>query len=157
MLTLIAIVFALQAGQDVPLPPGHQASPAAAYAAFAADLKITYPNRPDHYGRHLQDEHGCTRRETAHPDGSLIISINNFETEKHYTLMLGVWSVRPMRIGPYGRRPPPPRRRVRKSDAIEGFEAWITSINVRSPRGDYVREATIIPALNDFEAVHTNP
>lgn len=155
---LLTIVIALQASQAVPAGAVHQRSaPPTAWVAFAADLKITHPDRPDHYGRYVQDEHGCSRRETVHPDGSLMVAINNFDTQKFYQLIRGTWTVRSMRVGPFERRPPPARRRTRKADPIEGFEAWITTINVRSPRGDYVREATIIPALNDFEAIGTRP
>ena len=154
MLTFLAIVMTLQAAQGVPVPAP---PPATGWVPFVADLKITQAGRPDHFGRHLQDEHGCTRQETVNIDASAIISIQNYETQKFYQLLRGTWTVQPMRIGPIARRPPAPRARVKKADPIEGFEAWLTSIQVRSARGDYRREATVIPALNEFEALHTSP
>jgi hypothetical protein len=123
------------------------------WVAFSAELRIDHPSRPTAFGRFLQDEHGCSRRETAHPDGSLMVSIMNFENETFYQLMRGNWSSRPMRVVPGVPRRAPVRNLDRRTTPIEGYEAFISTMPVKSPRGDYARESIVLPALNNFEAV----
>jgi hypothetical protein len=152
MLTLLLLLLQAppaQVGQRIQAPP--------AFVAFAAELKITNPKRPDAYGRHLQDEHGCTRRETVYPDGAPMITITNFETGKMYRLGRGGWTVQPMRLGPMPRRPRT-MPVIRKVAPIEGFDVWTSTIGVRnSPTGETSRDLLVIPALNFFEPVLRQP
>ena len=123
------------------------------WVAFTADLRIEHPTRPTAFGRFLQDEHGCNRRETVHPDGSLMVSIKNFQDETFYQLMRGNWTSRPMRLVaalPWRAHVP---KRDRRSTPVEGFEAFVSVTDVKDPRGNYSREAVVLPALNYFEAV----
>jgi hypothetical protein len=157
VLFLVAVFVAVQAVQPPPDRPILRPTQRLPWVAFTADLKITHPKRPDQYGRFAQDEHGCRRMETVLYDGTAMVSLTNYEHQKFYQLMRGVWTVQPMRIGPIGAPAPPSRARAKKLDPIEGFDAWLSSTPVKSPRGDYIMESTIIPALNDFEAVRTSP
>ena len=124
--------------------------------AFSADVRINIPKRPETWGRYVQDEHGCVRQEMVHPDGSALISMTNFQTERMYRLYHGAWTSQPMHIGTMPRRPYQLSVN-RKTDSIEGFDAYVSVSNVRSPRGDYKEEATVIPALNYFRAITTTP
>lgn len=119
---------------------------------FSAELRITHPTRPLAFGRQLQDEHGCMRRETVHPDGSLMITITNFETEKTYRLMRGSWTEQSMRLIPGLPRRPRTATVERQLNPIEGFEAYLSVMPMKSPRGDYTQESIVIPALNFFVA-----
>ena len=108
------------------------------------------------FGRYLQDEHGCTRRETVFPDGSPMIAITNY---RHQEDRIGLgdpdWTVQPMRIveGLPGHRPRS-MPVLKKVAPIEGFEVWTSSIRVtNSPTGETSREMLVIPALNFFEPV----
>lgn len=126
------------------------------WVAFSADVRINIPNRAEAWGRYLQDEHGCVRQEMVHPDGSALITMTNFQTERMYWLYHGAWTSQPMRMGTMPRRP----RQLsvsRKTDSIEEFDAYISVSTVRSPRGDYKEEVTVIPALNHFRAITTTP
>jgi hypothetical protein len=123
------------------------------WVAFAAELRIEHPDRPTAFGRFLQDEHGCSRRETVHPDGSLMVSIMNFQDETFYQLMRGNWTSQPMRLVPGIPRRAPVRNLNQKTTPIEGYEAFISVMEVKSPRGNYTRESVVLPALNNFEAV----
>jgi hypothetical protein len=87
-----------------------------------------------------------------------MITITNFETERMYRLQRGSWTSQPMRMGPMPRMP----RQLpvtRKLESIEGFDAYQYESTVRpapgttSPRGEYKRVSTAIPALSDFDAV----
>ena len=73
MLALLLLVL------QAPPPPqvGQRILAPTTFVAFSADLKIANPKRPEAFGRYLQDEHGCTRRETVYPDGSPMIVIMN--------------------------------------------------------------------------------
>jgi hypothetical protein len=140
-----------------PPPPGQRIPAPTVFVAFSADLKITNPKRPDAFGRHLQDEHGCVRRETVYPNGSPMIFITNFETQKTYRLGTSGWTVQPMRIveglGPSPRRPRT-MPVIKKVDPIEGFEVWTSTIKVtNSPTGETSRDMLVIPALNFFEPI----
>src|SRR5687768_15527671 len=102
-----------------------QARPSAprAWVAFSADVRIEMPKRPEAWGRYVQDEHGCVRQEMVHPDGSALITMTNFETERMYRLQRGAWTSQPMRMG---RMPRMPRQVpvTRKLEPIEGFDAY---------------------------------
>jgi hypothetical protein len=37
------------------------------WVAFSADIRITFANGKEAWGRRLQDEHGCVRDEMVHP------------------------------------------------------------------------------------------
>jgi hypothetical protein len=137
-----------QIGQRIPAPTN--------FVAFSADLKITSPKRPDAFGRYLQDEHGCTRRETVYPDGSPMIYINNFVTQKTYRLTTSGWVVQAMRIIEGTALPRRPRSMsvIKKVDPIEGFEVWTSTMRItNSPTGETSREILVAPALNFFEVV----
>ena len=55
----------------------------------------------------MQDEHGCLRRETVHPDGSLMGNISNYENATSYSLKRGSWTAQGIRLIPgLARRPP---------------------------------------------------
>ena len=123
------------------------------WVAFSAELRIDHPTRPTAFGRFLQDEHGCNRRETVHPDGSLMVSIMNFQDETFYQLMRGHWTSRPMRVVAAMPRREPVRKLDRKVAPIEGHEAFLSVMEVKSARGNYTRESVVVPALNHFEAV----
>ena len=149
VLLLLALQTAppAQVGQRVPAPT--------TFVSFSADLKISNPKRADAFGRHLQDEHGCVRRETVFPDGSPMIVITNHETKKAYRLGTSGWTVQPMRIiegpAPFAHRPRtmPVITRV---DSIEGFEVWTSTIKItNSSKGETSRDMVVIPALNFFE------
>ena len=128
------------------------------FVPFSVELKITHPTRPQAFGRHLQDEHGCMRRETVHPDGSLMVTINNYEDAKTYSLMRGNWVAQDIRLIPGLPRQPSSSRFVTKQvQSIESYDAYLSVIQVKSPRGDYMQESTVIPALNFFAAVQTLP
>ena len=152
---LALLLLLLQASP--PPQPGQRIPAPTTFVAFSADLKIARANRPEAFGRHLQDEHGCMRRETVFPDGSPMIAITNYETKKMYRLGRSGWTVQPMRIteGPSALPGHRPRTMsvIKKVDPIEGFEVWTSSIKVVSPTGDSVREMLVIPALNFFEPV----
>ena len=82
-----------------------------------------------------------------------MVNILNFETEKMYRLMRGSWTSHPMRLVPSIPRRPMTRALHRRADPVEGFETYVSVVNVKSPRGDYTREAIVAPALNYFEVV----
>jgi hypothetical protein len=126
------------------------------WVAFAADIHITFANGREAWGRRVQDEHGCTRDEMVHPDGSALITLLNFQTERTYRLYHGSWTSQPMKMGTMTRTPIQ-MRVSRKTDSIEGFGAWIREANVRSPKGDYTEVVTVIPALNFFQAAYVTP
>lgn len=123
------------------------------WIAFSAELRIEHPDRPTAFGRYLQDEHGCNRRETVHPDGSLMVSIMNFENETFYQLMRGNWTSQAMRLVPGIPRRPRVMNLTQKRAPVEGYEAFISLMEVKSPRGNYTRESVVLPGLNNFEAV----
>ena len=153
MLALILLVL-----QTTPTAqPGQRIQAPTTFVAFSADLKITNPKRPEAFGRHLQDEHGCVRRETVFPDGSPTIVITNHETKKTYRLGTSGWTVQPMRIiegpAPFAHRPRT-MPVIKKVDSIEGFEVWTSSIKVtNSQTGQTSRDMLVIPALNFFEPI----
>ena len=150
------VLFTLLFAQAAAAPPsGGQIRVAgpSTWVPFSAELKIEHPSRPTAFGRFLQDEHGCTRRETVHPDGSLMVTILNFETERMYRLMRGSWTSQPMRLVASLPRRPSTRPLHRKSDPLEGLDTYVSVVNVRTPTGDYTREAVVAPALNYFEVV----
>jgi hypothetical protein len=156
MTRLLAWVLALAccatgADQDHPAPSGPTE-----WVAFSADIRITFANGKEAWGRRLQDEHGCIRDEMVHPDGSALITLINVQTEKTYRLYHASWTSQPMRIGQFPRTPIQ-LRVTRKTDPIEGFDAYIHEANVRSPKGDYLQVSTVIPALNFFHALLTTP
>ena len=152
-LVAIGVVAAgtLLRGQSAPRPEAPSE-----WVAFSADVRINIPNRPEAWGRYVQDEHGCVRQEMVHPDGSALITITNYQTERFYRLYHGAWTSQPMHIGTISRRPHQ-LPVARKTDPIEGFDAYISIVNARSPRGEYKDEATVIPALNYFRAISTTP
>ena len=128
------------------------------FVPFSVELRITHPTRPPAFGRHLQDEHGCMRRETVHPDGSLMVTINNYEDAKTYSLMRGNWIVQEIRLIPgLPRRPPSSRFVTKEAPPVEGFDTYLSAVTVKSPRGDYLRETRVAPALNFFEVAQTLP
>jgi hypothetical protein len=155
MVMLLAVLIAqmapggIQQSMRVPSPP--------AFVAFTAELRITHPTRPAALGRYVQDEHGCTRRETVNTDGSLIVTINNFEAARTYSLMRGSWTSQEIRLIPGLPRRPRTMRVDRPATPVEGFDTYLSSVTVKSSRGDYIREATVAPALNFFEVVQTLP
>ena len=156
MLTVSLVLAAwLQAG--APAVPHRLVVPGPnTWIAFAADVRITSQDRPEQWGRYAQDEHGCVRQDMVHPDGSALVSITNYQTERFYRLFHGVWTVQPMKMGPVPHRPIQ-RMLDAKAPSIEGFDAYSVDSLVRSPRGDYRRQAIVIPALNFYEAVSTMP
>jgi hypothetical protein len=119
------------------------------WVAFSADVRIKIPNRLEAWGRYVQDEHVCVRQDMVHPDGSALVWITNDQTKRSYRLYHGAWTFQPMRMGTVTRRPhaTPVNRRT---DPIDGFDAYVSINNVRSPRGNYQEEDAVIPALNDF-------
>ena len=153
MLALLLLVL-----QTPPPPqPGQRIPAPTTFVAFSADLKITNPKRQEAFGRFLQDEHGCTRRETVYPDGSPMMIIMNHDTLKTYRLGQSGWTVQPMRIV---ENPTPLAHRprtmpvIKKVEPIEGYEVWTSSVRVtNSPTGQTSREMLVIPALNFFEPV----
>jgi hypothetical protein len=150
---LAVLLLVLQA--PPPPQPGQRIPAPTTFVAFSADLKITNPKRPVAFGRYLQDEHGCTRRETVFPDGSPMIVITNHRTLQSYRLGRSGWIVQPMRIveGLPSHRPRS-MPVLKKVSPIEGFEVWTSSIRVtNSPTGETSREMLVIPALNFFEPV----
>ena len=155
----MALLLALLLSQapSAPVPGGQRVDAPATWVAFSAELKITHPTRPLAFGRQLQDEHGCMRRETVHPDGSLIVSISNYETATMYSLIRGMWTKREIRLIPGTSRRPPTRPVGRLVRRIDGFDAYRSVSTVRSSRGDYRQEYIVIPALNFFIAEQTRP
>ena len=154
MVTAFLILALAQPPVATPPAPG-PVSPNT-WVAFSADIRITRPNRPEAWGRYVQDQHGCVRQDMIHPDGSALTTITNFQTEQMYRLMRGAWTSQPMRVGPMARVPV--RLSVTgKADPIEAFDAYVHESNVRSPRGDYKQVVTVIPALNFFRADFTTP
>jgi hypothetical protein len=151
MFTLLLLLL-----QGPPPPqPGQRIPAPTTFVAFSADLKITNPKRREAFGRFLQDEHGCTRRETVFPDGSPMIVITNYQTLQSYRLGRSGWIVQPMRIVE-GLPPHRPRSMpvLKKVSPIEGFDVWTSSIRVtNSPTGETSRDMLVIPALNFFEPV----
>ena len=75
------------------------------WVAFSADVRINSPNRAEAWGRYVQDEHGCVRQEMVHHDGSALITMTNFQTERMYRLYHGAWTGQPMRMSTMPRRP----------------------------------------------------
>ena len=146
-----AVAPARLCAQAVPRPDAPRE-----WVAFSADIRINIPNRPEAWGRFVQDEHGCVRQEMVHPDGSALVTITNFQTERAYRLYHGSWTAQPMRMGTMTRHPYQMQVN-RKTDPIEGYDAYISISNVRSPRGDYKQEDTVIPALNFFRAAFVTP
>lgn len=138
-------------GQDRPAPVAPRE-----WVAFSADIRINIPKRPETWGRYVQDEHGCVRQDMVHPDGSALITMTNYQTERMYRLHQGSWTSQPMLIGTRTRQPIqlPVNR---KAEPIEGFDAYVSERNVRSPRGDYKSTETVIPALNFFRAITITP
>ena len=126
------------------------------WVAFSADIRIVFANGREAWGRRVQDEHGCTRDEMVHPDGSALITLINLRTETTYRLYRGAWTSQPTRVGQFPRAPSQ-LRVTRKADPIEGFEAYIHETILRSPKGDYQSVETVIPALNFFRAIVTMP
>ena len=126
------------------------------WVAFSADIRIEIPNRPEAWGRHVQDEHGCVRQDMVHPDGSALVTITNYQTERYYRLHHASWTTQPMHIGTRPRQPYQ-RPAGRKAQPIEGFDTYVSEVNLRSPRGDYKTEVMVIPALNYFEPVRETP
>ena len=120
------------------------------------DLRINIPNRPETWGRYVQDEHGCVRQDVVHPDGSALVTITNYQTERFYRLYHAAWTSQPMHLGTMPRRPMQ-RTVERKTESIEGFAAYLTEVNNRSPRGDYKEEITLIPSLNYFQPIINTP
>jgi hypothetical protein len=154
LLALIA-VFLTSVAQ---LPRPDRSAPAGPqeWVAFAADLRISIRNRPETWGRYVQDEHGCVRQDVVHPDGSALVTITNYQTERFYRLYHAAWTSQPMRLGTMPRRPM--QRTVgRKTDPIEGFDAYLAEVNSRTPRGDFKEEVTLIPALNYFQPILNTP
>jgi hypothetical protein len=138
--------------RSVPLSPAGPRE----WVPFSADIHITFPKGTEAYGRRVQDEHGCTRDEGVHPDGSAMITLLNFQTEHTYRLFHGSWTSQPMRLN--GRVHTPIQLRVsRRAEPIEGFDAFVYESTVRSPRGDYTEAVTVIPALNFFRAAFSIP
>lgn len=160
MTILLALLLAqLGAGgpQPGPAQPGVRVPAPTTWVAFSAELKITHPSRPLAFGRQLQDEHGCLRRETVNPDGSLMVTIHNYENATSYSLMRGSWTSSAIRLFPDLPRRPPASRVVKFVRKIEGFDAYLSVVNVTSPRGNYTQERLVIPALNFFVAEQTHP
>lgn len=148
-----------QAPPSAPAPPrapGISVASPREWVSYSADVRIERPNRPEAWGRRLQDEHGCVRDEMVHPDGSAMITLLNFPAETTYHLLRGAWTSQPMKLGPVARQPLT-RPVVRQVASIEGFDAYVAVSNVRSPRGDYTQEAVLIPALNFVQAAVTLP
>jgi hypothetical protein len=123
------------------------------WVAFAADVHIQFAKGTEAWGREVQDEHGCVRHDMVHPDGSAIITILNFQPERMYQLMHGAWKTQPMKMGPQPH--PPTRLRVtRRTDPVDGFDAYISEIPSHSPKGDSIDIVTVVPALNYFRAAY---
>jgi hypothetical protein len=129
-IALVVVLLSILA-QDPARPPAPRS-----WVAFSADVRIEMPKRPEAWGRYVQDEHGCVRQEMVHPDGSALITMTNFETERMYRLQRGSWTTQPMRMGPMPRMPHQ-LPVTRKLEPIEGYDAYLSEQNVRSPRGDY--------------------
>jgi hypothetical protein len=123
--------------------------------AFSAELQTSHPTRATTFGRYLQDEHGCTRRESVNPDGTLMVTINNYQTARSYTSSRGIWAAQEIRIIPGLERRPPNMRVERLVKQVEGFDVYLSTIPVTSPRGNYTQERFVIPALNFFVAEET--
>jgi len=134
-------------GQRVPAP--------SSWVAFSAELQTTHPTRATTFGRYLQDEHGCNRREAVNPDGTLTVAIHNYEAGRSYTFARAMWTSQEMRLVPGLAHRPGNMRVERLVKQIEGFEAYLSTIPVKSPRGDYTQQRLVIPALNFFVAEET--
>ena len=72
------------------------------WVALSADLRINIPNRPETWGRYVQDEHGCVRQDVV-ADGSALISLPTFKPSD--VRLYGSWMSQPMRMGTLPRRP----------------------------------------------------
>ena len=94
---LIAVF--LSSGVQLPRPDRPAAVGPQEWVAFSADLRINIPNRPETWGRYVQDEHGCVRQEVVHPDGSALVTITNYQTERFYRLYHAAWTSQPMHLG----------------------------------------------------------
>ena len=138
-----------------PIATGQQVPAPSTWVGFSADLKISHPTRSTTYGRHLQDEHGCTRRETVNPDGTLMIAISNYQTARSYTFGRGVWTSQEIRLIPGLARRPPNSLVQQLAKKVEGFDAYLSTIRVTSPRGNYTEDRLVIPALNFFVVEQT--
>jgi hypothetical protein len=151
----VLLAMVLQAPPQPPVDRSLRVASPATWIAFSADVKVVIPGQPERWGRHVQDEHGCRRQEVFHPDGSSMITLLNFQTQRMYRLFRGAWTSQPMKIGPVDNRRPYSLSVTRKAPSIEGFDAYVHESNVRGPRGNFTRTAVVIPALNFFEAVTT--
>ena len=125
------------------------------WVAFSAELVTTHPSRPTTFGRYVQDEHGCNRRESVNPDGTLMVTIHNYEAGRSYTFSRAMWASQDMRLVPGLVHRPGNMRVERLVKQVEGLDAYLSTITVRSPRGNYTEERLLIPALNFFVAEQT--
>ena len=154
-LVAVGLLTSLLTGGTRQSPAPSPSPPSSArWVALAADVVITTPGKADTTGRYLRDEHGCSRRESIDPDGSVHIIINNYEQARLYDLFRGAWTARPIRAmpggAPFGPSPRPTPRLLAKLDPVDGFEVYETEITVRSPKGDSKETQAVAPALNSL-------
>ena len=71
--------------------------------------------------------------------------------------MRGSWTSNVIRLIPDFPRRPPASRAVKFVRQIEGFDAYLSVVNVTSPRGNHTQERLVIPALNYLVADRTHP
>ena len=140
-----------------PLMTGKRVPAPSTWVSFSAELKITHPSRPTAFGRHVQDEHGCTRRETVNPDGTAMITITNYQTARTYTFGQGAWVSQEIRLIPGLAHRPPDSRVDELVKKIDGFDTYLSSIRITSPKGDSIGQRLVIPALNFFVPEQTRP
>jgi hypothetical protein len=137
-----------------PNPTGQRVPAPSNWVAFSAELVTTHPSRSTTFGRQLQDEHGCLRRETVSADGTQVITINNYETARTYTFSRGIWTSQEIRLIPGLTRRPPQFRVERLVKQVEGFDAYLSTATVTSSRGNYTEERLVLPALNFLVVEH---
>jgi hypothetical protein len=154
-LWLVAIGGAHAVVPQTPAPTGAPST----WVPFSADLKVTSPDGNEATGRFFRDAHGCERQEIpTGPQGSLITTIQNFETGKFYRLMREQWTVQPMKLSPGGAMPRRPGGSLTKPSRHEGYEVFeqVTPRRVNNvPAGS--SRSLVAPALDYYAVVREMP
>lgn len=150
MLRAIAVLLTLAAGAPYPQEPAPKLS--TDWVPFSALLRITRPDGSESAGRFYRDQHGCERQETQMgPQGTLIVTIKNFETERFYRLMLDRWSSQQMRVGPERtapRKSGPTRASPTKREGFDVFPVRVTT--ERRGGTKTVTRSLVAPQLDGF-------
>jgi hypothetical protein len=157
LITTLCITAAAAAQEPVPPErrPGQFFPPAPSeWVAFSAEFEVFAPGHPPRYGRHVQDEHGCQRREIPDAEDRTVITIRNELTNTTYRYADGQWTAQSMRPGPERRRP---STRMAVDGPAPSFEGFDTYILQRTVTDGSRRETIVIPALNFFLPVVQPP